>query len=58
MGRTRMKGVKRHRSVGHRPKHNKKSVKERRRLRRVAEKDRLLNTYYHKQQVENTNHGI
>ena len=58
MGRTRMKGVKKHRSVGHRPKHNKKSVKERRRLRRLAERDSLLDAYYHKQQEGNTNHGI
>jgi len=51
MGRTRMKGVKRHRSVGHRPKKNKKTVAERRRLR--LEKDTLLDGYFHHQQRDN-----
>ena len=50
--RRRLKGVKKSRSVGHKPKHNKKSVVERRRLR--IEQDKLLNGYFHKQQQENT----
>ena len=48
MGRTRMKGVKSHRSAGHRPKKNKKSVAEKRRLRLLQ--DTLLNGYFHNQQ--------
>jgi len=48
MGRTQIKGVKKSRSVGHRPKRNKKSVTERRRLRRLQ--DKLLDGYFHRQQ--------
>jgi len=36
--RSRLKGVKKHRKVGHKTKHNKKSVMERRRLRRLKER--------------------
>ena len=33
-----LKGVKKHRCVGHRPKHNKKSVKKRREIRKNEER--------------------
>jgi len=52
MGRKRLKGVKKSRSVGARPKHNKKSVKERRRLRLLAQ-DISLDEYFHRQQRAN-----
>ena len=52
MGRKHLKGVKKSRSVGHRPKYNKKSVKERRRLRLLTN-DKLLNEYFYNQQRAN-----
>lgn len=46
-----LRGVRKSRNVGARPKHNKKSVTERRRLR--LSQDRLLNEYFIRQQRVN-----
>ena len=48
MARKRLRGVRKSRSIGHRPKKNKKTVAERRHLR--LSQDRLLDGYFHQQQ--------
>ena len=53
-----MKHVKKNRPFGHRHKHNKKSVVERKRVKKLLKRwkkqgrDDLLNEYFHKQQEQ------
>lgn len=55
--RTKIKGVKKHRAVGHKTKKNKKSVAERKKIKNLLKrwkkqkKDKLLAEYFHKQQI-------